>query len=177
MDGSYLTYEDLSGAAGRAAFIRAPRYAAQDLTKDLTLNVLVNNSPTTLENISLTGALLAVPGNFVDPEPSASFPLELQCQGENLLRTQARVVRQTRSKSGRDLIAVEFIETLFDRDDALTKIAKATARMKLTGLDLTSGSAVSPEYKILCADVLDLLQASRTFLDENMGDVDEASLP
>lgn len=147
------TYEELSGAEGRARFFRPRRHQAGELFAGEPPVLFFDDEPFALRDISATGAG-AVFGPPDHEEGLAEINrrgvLRLVQHGGELFRARARQVRIDASY-GRGFTAFALEQGHFDLDALVSENARALARRAAAPAALP---VVPIAYKAFCADIL-----------------------
>jgi len=153
------TYEDLSGASGRARFFRPKRFDAGTIFAGEPPCIWFDDEEYALDNISANGvgclllsATTATPGL----DPSAPGVLRLTQCGRELFRAHARKARTNAGRGGL------FVGFSLDKDTFdLFALRRENARAISTGSPRVARSAAVPDaYKSFCADVVNFISES-----------------
>lgn len=159
------TYEELTGAQGRRVFYRAERYRVQDLFKKAVPELSIDRSPYALHDLSLSGLAGYAPRTSNDVcEPGARVAVQLGLRGIPLFEGMGEVARIEPTSFGTK-VAVKLLDCL-NVSHLISKYQEVVIRSDISEFgveDIEAG--VSPEYRMLCADVLHLLRTYRANLD------------
>ncbi len=152
------TYEELSGAEGRARFFRPRRHAAIELFAGEPPTLFFDEEPFALRDISANGAGAAFePEGDQEtlPEINRRGVLRLVQRGGELFRARARQVRID-VKYGRGFSAFALEQGHFDLDALVNQNARALVRRAPA---IGAAPVVPVAYKAFCADVLSFVGA------------------
>jgi SAM-dependent methyltransferase len=159
------TYEELTGAQGRRVFYRAERYRVQDLFKKAVPEFSIDRSPYALHDLSLSGLSGYAPRTSNDVcEPGARVAVQLGLRGIPLFEGTGEVARIEPTTFGTK-IAVKLLDCL-NVSQLISKYQEIVIRTDLAEFGTEDLEAsVSPEYRMLCADILHLLRTYRANLE------------
>lgn len=162
------TYDELSGAQGKRVFYRAERYRVQDLFKKAVPELLIEHSPYSLHDLSLSGlaAYAARTTNDVC-EPGMQVAVQLGLRGIPLFEGTGEVARTEPTSFGTK-VAIKLLDCL-NVSQLVSKYQEILIRTDLAEFGAEEVLAsVSPEYRTLCADIVHLLRTYRANLDRFM---------
>ena len=166
MDGSLLTYEELTGARGRRILYRSRRMSADAVLGDAPIEVTCGGQSCHLRDISMTGMALLCPdqGACVH-DIGAHVPVVIRI-GNDVLLSSAFEMRRTDITQGAQLIGLTITDAPLDIDALRAHAAKA----KLARRVEKPGKAVSDlpvELRAHSTDVLAFLGETRAMVEHD----------
>ncbi|MDA5194544.1 PilZ domain-containing protein [Govanella unica] len=159
-------YEELSGGEGRRIFFRAERFRARDLFQRSMPTLMLDQMPITLSDVSLSGlsAISAANSNHAY-EPEKRVNIQLLLGNSHLYEGAGEVVRVEPTQAGTKL-GLRLLDRSFNVLQVVDKYKEISLRNELASFAATApGAGVAPEYRMLCADILQLLRSYRSGLD------------
>jgi len=159
------TYDELSGAQGKRVFYRAERYRVQDLFKKAVPELSIEHSPYSLHDLSLSGLAAYASRTSNDVcEPGMHVAVQLGLRGIPLFEGTGEVARIEPTTFGTK-VAVKLLDCL-NVSQLISKYQEILIRTDLVEFGAEDVlTSVSPEYRMLCADILHLLRTYRANLD------------
>jgi hypothetical protein len=119
-----------------------------------------------LQNISLGGVTVVCNQTSDDiPDVDEVLPLTIQQSGYTIFESSARVCRREDTVFGSKL-AFNFVNNFIEFDKLLSRNAQAHISAR-TDAHTAIAHLVSKDYKLFCADVLNLLRSYRAVIDES----------
>ena len=167
-----LAYDELRGSTGREIWYRPPRYESHKLFSGTPPRVRAGANFYQIHNICLSGVATMTRQTEDDFEVGQTLPISIQQSGIPIFESQASVCRTERNVFGAK-IAFNFVDGFIDFDKLLNRNLQAQI---LTRTSLTSpemSQLVPREYRVLCADVLQLLRAYRSILTSDASNAPE----
>ena len=173
MDGSTLSYEQLSGETGKKVFFRPRRFASQEVFRSPAPQVTLNGQPWNLENLSLSGlALCVTQGDAADLRVGDEMKLRIEVAEEALFEGIA-VIRRIDAQRRQPMIGVSLQGTTIDIEGIRRGAEAARARLRLRKMPCPANTSVIDSYRLLCTDVLHMLASYRKFLETAPAEHDE----
>jgi extracellular factor (EF) 3-hydroxypalmitic acid methyl ester biosynthesis protein len=157
------TYEELTGAQGRAMFYRADRYTARELFRGVVPELEIDRTEYFLEDISLSGiGARTAPGINDVCDIGERVRIDLAFRGIPLFQGTGQIARVDPTPRGTK-IGIRLVDSCFAIAQIVAKYQEVLVR---TGLEeITRGAiAVPSEYRALSGDVLHLLRGYRAAL-------------
>lgn len=162
------SYEELSGARGRAMFYRAERHRARDLFRRAVPDLQLNGAKHYLDDISLSGLGASVsPGANEVCRVGERVSVELGLGGTALFDGLGEVARVDPTPRGTK-VGVRLVDRCFSVAQLAAKSEEILIRLGLREF-LSAEASVDPDYRRLCADVIHLLRSYRTALERFEG--------
>jgi extracellular factor (EF) 3-hydroxypalmitic acid methyl ester biosynthesis protein len=157
------SYEELGGARGREIFYRAERLKAAELFKHGRPALLLDTSPFALQDVSISGlGARAAQGTNEPLIPSQGVAIQLRFLDMPLFEARGEIARVEPTVAGVK-VGVRLIDRSLDIPALVASYKKARVSAELDEWT-DSETAVMPEYRRLCADVLYLLRRYRMSL-------------
>jgi SAM-dependent methyltransferase len=165
------TYEELSGATGRARFFRPARYDAASLFSGAPPRAYFDDQEYSLVNLSGAGAGCQAPtSEIADLEAvNQRGVFRLVQRGKEIFRGAARQSRLNIAL-GRAVAGFALEGSQFDLTELQTRNARALAG------DAEADPAARPaqEYRAFCADALEFIGGFMNRIDRHFGPIEES---
>jgi extracellular factor (EF) 3-hydroxypalmitic acid methyl ester biosynthesis protein len=159
------SYEELRGAEGKRVYYRAERYKARDLFKRLVPEVRLDSTSYSLCDVSMNGlAAYAARGANHVHEAGERLPVRLDLRGMALHEGIGEVSRVEPTPLGTK-VGIRLLDQCLNIGQLVTRYQEIVVRGELDELIDDGETAVAPEYRQFCADVLYLLRTYRAALD------------
>jgi hypothetical protein len=161
------TYEELSGGEGRRVFFRAERYKARDLFRRTLPELNLNHTPHQLADISLSGlAAFTAPNSEESITPDRRVSVQLKLNHSTLFEGEGEVVRTEPTRFGTKL-GLRLMDRSFNVPEVVSRYKELLLRDSVDEFaNVEPGAHVSPEYRTLVADTLQLLRSYRNGLSQ-----------
>lgn len=160
------TYEELSGGEGRRVFFRAERFRARDLFQRAMPRLMLDQTPFTLCDVSVSGFAAFAPPKSEDVyNPEMRVAVQLAVGDSYLFEGTGEVARVEPTQTGTKL-GIRLLDRSFNVPQVVSKYKEITLRTDLAGFArMEPGAGVTAEYRTLCADTLHLLRSYRAGLE------------
>lgn len=157
------TYEQLPGEKGKKIYYRAERFPAASLFGKLSPSVEVGDEVYDIRDVSMTGlALLAPTNRLVATQVGETVDYRLRV-GHNVLHEGTARISRVHREARNVVVGLGLVTDYLDVAGLVTKQQDLLVRHELEEVTRPSHD-VDPAYKLLVADVLDLLRRYETFL-------------
>jgi hypothetical protein len=157
------TYEQLSGEKGKKIYYRAERFPAGPLFGKLSPSVEIDDEQYGIQDISMTGfALLAPTGRLVARQVGETVDYRIRV-GQDLLHEGSARISRVHRGAKHVVVGLGLVTDYLDVTGLVTKQQDLLVRHELAEATRPSDD-VDPNYKLLVADVLDMLRRYESFL-------------
>lgn len=157
------SYEQLTGAKGKKIYYRAERFPAESLFGEIRPCVEIGGDMFDVQDVSMTGlAVLAPINRLLANDVGKTVDYSMRVGGMVLHEGTARVSRVQRSTKN-IVIGLGLITDYLDVAGLVTKQRDFLVRHELQEITQPSDN-IDPAYKVVVADVLDMLRRYERFL-------------
>lgn len=158
-----LTYEQLSGAQGKKIYYRAERFPAEPLFGNLRPCVEIDGEEFDVQDVSMTGlALLAPTNRLLANQVGETVDYRIRV-GNMVLHEGAATVSRVNRRPNDVVIGLGLTTDYLDVAHLVTKQQDVLVRHDLQRFSQPSDN-IDPAYKLVVADILDLLRRYGGFL-------------
>lgn len=157
------TYEQLSGAQGKKIYYRAERFPADTLFGKLAPCVEIFDEKFDVQDVSMTGlAVLSPTSRILVNQVGDAVDYRIRV-GRNLLHEGTAKVSRVHRGPDNVVVGLGLTKDFLDVAGLVTRHQDLLVRQELQDITQSSDN-VDPAYKVLVADVLDMLRRYSTFL-------------
>lgn len=158
-------YENLKGAEGRRVYYRAERHNVRDVFRKVLPEIEIDHVPFTLHDLSTSGlAVFGARDGDWQGVIGGRVPVELRLGRVSLFAGEGEVCRIEPTPFG-PKVGIRLTDGCLDITTMIARHNEFALRAELDcGLG-ESRQLIDPDYRRLCADVLDVTRQCRNFLD------------
>lgn len=165
------TYEELSGAEGRARFFRPTRHTAKSIFAGAAPRVYFDEREFALNDISGVGVGCSRALDSEDADLGAVNDrgvLRLVQRGQEIFRGEARQARLNIA-AGRAVTGFALEGAFID----LTSLRRRNAHALAIAAPVSESAGVTPEYKALCADAMEFVGDLLMRIDRHIAPIED----
>ena len=159
-----LTYQDLTGAKGRAAYFRADRHRAKDLFAKVAPKAHVGDCALGVHDVSMSGLAVFADVNQAVGAVGDRIDLELRFRQRPFYAGPADIARRERTARGFKL-GLRIVDGYLDIERMVRLHDEVALNRGLTEAAINHDRHVAPIYRRLCADVVYMLRRYRRILE------------
>lgn len=159
------TYEQLTGAKGKKIYYRAERFPAESLFGDLRPCVEIGDDKFDIQDVSMTGlAVLAPMNRLLANQVGKTVDYNMRV-GTMVLHEGTATISRVDRGAKNVVIGLGLTTEYLDVADLVTRQRDFLVRHELREITQASDD-IDPAYKVLVADVLDMLRRYGAFLSQ-----------